>query len=193
VLVERLARERGVSVKIVQDQVRRFRDEYARNHGGAVQSLGNTFVALGVPIQTSVEWREQLIHPEDYLSRDERLRRTLEELATYYALAAVTNNPVKVGVRTLEVLGVSDLVQSVIGLDSTGTSKPNTQPFRHVCAVLDTPPLETISVGDRMDVDIVPAREIGMGAILVDGVEDVYQLPAVLRNRRQEADQLETD
>ena len=37
---------------------------------------------------------------------------------------------------------------------------------------------EIISVGDRYEVDIEPALVLGMGGILVDGVEDVYRLPS---------------
>jgi phosphoglycolate phosphatase/putative hydrolase of the HAD superfamily len=36
-------------------------------------------------------------------------------------------------------------------------------------------------VGDRYDIDIALPLELGMGGILVDGVEDVYRLPALIR------------
>jgi phosphoglycolate phosphatase/putative hydrolase of the HAD superfamily len=35
-------------------------------------------------------------------------------------------------------------------------------------------------VGDRYDVDIAPALELGMGGILVEGVEEVYSLKGFL-------------
>ncbi|GHV96069.1 hypothetical protein AGMMS50293_23890 [Spirochaetia bacterium] len=37
-----------------------------------------------------------------------------------------------------------------------------------------------LSVGDRYDMDLARPRELGMGGILVDGVADVYGLPALL-------------
>ena len=37
-----------------------------------------------------------------------------------------------------------------------------------------------LSVGDRYDIDIALPLELGMGGILVDGVEDVYRLPEIL-------------
>jgi phosphoglycolate phosphatase/putative hydrolase of the HAD superfamily len=40
-------------------------------------------------------------------------------------------------------------------------------------------PETCVSVGDRYDIDIALPLELGMGGILVDGVEDVYTLPEV--------------
>jgi phosphoglycolate phosphatase/putative hydrolase of the HAD superfamily len=41
-------------------------------------------------------------------------------------------------------------------------------------------PESCLSVGDRYDIDIALPLELGMGGILVDGVEDVYRLPELL-------------
>jgi phosphoglycolate phosphatase/putative hydrolase of the HAD superfamily len=40
-------------------------------------------------------------------------------------------------------------------------------------------PRQCVSVGDRYDIDIALPLKLGMGAILVNGVEDVYKLPDV--------------
>jgi phosphoglycolate phosphatase/putative hydrolase of the HAD superfamily len=39
---------------------------------------------------------------------------------------------------------------------------------------------ECISIGDRFDIDLSLALESGMGGILVSGVEEIYELPALL-------------
>ncbi|WP_318662261.1 HAD hydrolase-like protein [Treponema sp.] len=39
---------------------------------------------------------------------------------------------------------------------------------------------ECLSVGDRYDIDLSLALEMGMGAVLVSGVEDVYELPDLI-------------
>ena len=179
VLVERLAQHRGEPVDQTWRSVESWRDRHQASHG-VRQSIGNTFLAFGIPIETSVRWREELIHPELYLDRDERLRETLLNLSVRYALLALTNNPVSVGRRTLEVLGVEDLIPVVVGLDTTLKSKPETAPFLAAAERVGISPAELVSVGDRNDVDIEPARRIGMGAILVDNVRDVYELVHVL-------------
>jgi phosphoglycolate phosphatase/putative hydrolase of the HAD superfamily len=65
-------------------------------------------------------------------------------------------------------------------------SKPHEAPFRKAVELLgigalgsEAPslPLEScVSIGDRYDIDIALPLKLGMGGILVDGVEDVYGL-----------------
>jgi phosphoglycolate phosphatase/putative hydrolase of the HAD superfamily len=180
VLVGRLAQEFQVSIEEAQGRVDAYRKGYAQEHGGHKPSLGNTFLALGISIQVSVEWRNELIQPERFLSNDEKLRGVLQELSRGFSLGVVTNNPVGIARRTLRVLGVEELFSAIIGLDTTLESKPSVLPFQAVCAQLSCEPPRCISIGDRYAVDIVPALELGMGGILVEAVEDVYRLPEVL-------------
>jgi phosphoglycolate phosphatase/putative hydrolase of the HAD superfamily len=95
-------------------------------------------------------------------------------------LALVTNNPRLVGERSLEALGVRSHFKTVVGLDDTFCSKPAPEPFALAARRLALEPRSCVSIGDRIDVDLVPAMDLGMGAILVDGVEDVYRLPDLL-------------
>jgi FMN phosphatase YigB (HAD superfamily) len=185
VLVERLARERSWTMAEALARVAAAEREWTASRGGARTSLGNTFIALGVPIETSVLWREELIRPEDHLSPDPLLRKALESLSASRALACLTNNPGSIGRRTLEALGVADLVPIVVGLETTGRSKPEREPFIAVLEALRLPAYDCVSVGDRMDVDIRPALGLGMGGILVRGVEEVLLLPGFLASREK--------
>src|SRR5512133_2710511 len=101
VQIERLAEFTGQSVAETKAALERVRAEYALDNGGAKTSLANAFALLGIPIETSVAWRIELLKPEDFLSRDERLERTLQALSRRFRLIALTNNPVEVGRRTL--------------------------------------------------------------------------------------------
>ncbi len=186
VLVERLAEERASSVEFAREEVEAWRDEHERRHG-VRQSLGNTFAALGIPMETSIEWRVELIRPDRFLGRDRRLREALDELRARYRIIAVTNNPERVGRATLEALGVDDLFAHVVGLDTTKRSKPDPRPFLHAARVLGCPAKVLVSVGDRYDVDIAPALKIGMGGVLVDGVRDVYSLSERLLEEHPDA------
>ncbi|MBL8965811.1 MAG: HAD family hydrolase [Spirochaetaceae bacterium] len=180
VLVERLARERGESVAALEAEFARRRA--AREAAGLGRtSLGNLFLELGVDIPTSVRWREELIDPAAWLARDPRLDEALAALAARFALALVTNNPRSVGEKSLEALGVRPRFPVVIGLDDTYRSKPDPAPYALAAERLGVAAEACVSVGDRHDVDLAPALALGMGAILVEAVEDVYALPAALR------------
>lgn len=184
-LIERLAAERSEAVADTRRAILRWQEEYTADNDGARQSLGNTFAALGIPIETSVAWREQLIHPERFLDADEYLATALEELSGEYRIVAVTNNPVSVGRATLEALGVSRYFPHVVGLDSTLRSKPDPAGYREAAGRLGCEPAAVVSVGDRYEVDILPALSLGMGGVLVDGVTDVYHLPRALAEERR--------
>jgi len=183
VLVERLAQLKRKSFVEMEAEIAVYRKKWAVENGGLEISLGNTFVAFGVGMDESVRWRNELIHPERHISRDGRLRVTLEKLAMYFTMAVVTNNPVSVAEKTLDALGVRDLFRAIVGLDTCGVSKPHAEPFMKAVTLCcgPTSASETcVSVGDRYDIDIALPLELGMGGILVSGVEDVHALPELL-------------
>lgn len=190
-LIRRLADLRGLSFGEMEDAVAACRREGEAACGGRKLSLGTVFTAFGIPIAESVRWREELYEPGDYLSADPRLRETLLALSgavtadgtagSGVALGVVTNNPVLVAKKTLSVLGVADLFTAIVGLDTCGVSKPHEAPFLKGAELTGAEPANCVSVGDRYDIDIALPLELGMGGILVDGVEDVYRLPALIQ------------
>jgi phosphoglycolate phosphatase/putative hydrolase of the HAD superfamily len=178
--VHRLAGQRGVSFAKMKEEIAAFREKWAKEHNGHQISLGNIFTHFGVGVRESAKWRQELYQPEKYLVRDTLLRSALEELESCFFLTVVTNNPVSIAVRTLSALGVDDLFHNIVGLDTCGVSKPNKEMFLRAAKLCGTAPESCVAVGDRYDIDIALPLELGMGGILVDGVEDVYKLPEIL-------------
>jgi len=183
--IARLAQLQGKSFELMKTEIDEYRKNWADAHNGKNLSLGNAFVAFGISIEENIRWREELCRPENYLVPDLQLRSALEELSSRFALAVVTNNPVSVAVRTLSVLGVNDLLTKIVGLDTCGVSKPDKAHFLTASQMCGVPVNCCISVGDRYDIDIALPLELGMGGILVDGVEDVYKLPKLLAGNKQ--------
>jgi phosphoglycolate phosphatase/putative hydrolase of the HAD superfamily len=182
VLVERLGAELGIGTEAAAAKLAALRAE-REAAGLGKTSLGKLFAALGIDIPTSVRWREECYEPARWLKKDPRLDRALTLLAKDYRLALMTNNPRLVGEKSLEALGVRDHFSIIVGLDDTYSGKPAPEPFLEVARRLGLDPSSCVSIGDRFDVDLAPAMELGMGAILVDGVEDVYELPSLLATR----------
>lgn len=178
--VRHLAHIRGKDEDAVRKEIFDYRKRWAAEHGGKKISLGNTLTAFGIPIEESIRWRETLLAPEKFLQRDPRLAAVLDELAGKYRLICVTNNPVAAARKTLDVLGVSAQLPDIIGLDTCMKSKPAPEMLllaaERTGAALD----ECLSVGDRYDIDLALPLEMGMGAVLVSGAEDVYSLPEIL-------------
>ena len=177
--VRQFAKDRGITADEARHMVADYRKKFAAGHNGSKVSLGNTLLAFGVPIEQSVQWRRDLLEPADFLGRDEQLIETLKILLSKYKLICVTNNPVLPARKTLEAIGVSEFFPEIVGLDTCFKSKPAVEPFQTAVERLgDGIKAENcLAVGDRYDMDIGLPLEMGMGGILVSGVEEVYQIP----------------
>ncbi len=174
--VRQFARDRGITADQARHMVSDYRKKFAAQNNGKKISLGNTLLAFGIPIAQSVEWRKTLMEPADFLKRDEQLIKTLHTLQTKFNLICVTNNPVFTARKTLDAIGISDFFPDIVGLDTCLKSKPALEPFEKACEITGTPPKECIAIGDRYDMDIALPLEMGMGGILVTGVEEVYTI-----------------
>lgn len=181
--VRQFAKERGITADEARKMVADYRKQFAAEHNGSKVSLGNTLLAFGVPISQSVQWRRELLEPSDFLGRDNKLIETLAILQEKYQLICVTNNPVLPARKTLDAIGVSDFFPQIVGLDTCLKSKPAIEPFQTAVEWLSKSSTEEIkaenclAVGDRYDMDIALPLEMGMGGILISGVEEVYQIP----------------
>ena len=180
VQIRRFAKQRKIAEDAARTMINDFRKKWSAAHGGKKISLGNAFTYFGVSIEESIEMRRTLLFPDRFLKKDERLIQTLAELKKNYALICVTNNPVLPARKTLAALGVDALIPDIIGLDTCGQSKPAPAPFLLAAQTTGAQPDECLCIGDRYDMDIALPLELGMGGILVTGVADVYQLPALL-------------
>jgi phosphoglycolate phosphatase/putative hydrolase of the HAD superfamily len=179
-LVERLAGRKGKDPALMGEEISRFQEAWIREHPGRRISLSLILEGFGVSMAENVRWREELYRPEAYLEADARLRETLLVLAESYKLAVLTNNPVSIAARTLRRLGVEDLFPVPVGLDTCMVSKPHEIPFRKAAEESGVDISRCVSIGDRYEIDIALPLEMGMGGVLVEGVEDVYRLPRAL-------------
>ena len=180
--VRQFAKERGISADEARRMVAEYRKQFAAEHNGSKVSLGNTLLSFGVPIEQSVQWRRELLEPADFLRRDEKLIDELKILQKKYQLICVTNNPVLPARKTLDALGISEFFPEIVGLDTCFKSKPALEPFETAVEILSKSSESgikaenCIAIGDRYDMDIALPLKVGMGGILVNGVEEVYQI-----------------
>jgi phosphoglycolate phosphatase/putative hydrolase of the HAD superfamily len=179
-LVGRLSEGLGLSFEEGTERIEAYRRNFAASNGGRYPSLGNTSAAFGFPVPVSVSWREELIQPEEYLSRDAELGSVLALLSVGRPLAALTNNPASIALRTLRCLGVEGFFAGCIGLDDTMRSKPDPAPFHAAADLLDLPFTQLLFVGDRFEVDLEYPLSRGAGGVLVSSMEDIYRLPEIL-------------
>src|SRR5215470_15895680 len=70
--------------------------------------------------------------------------------------------------RALEIAGLAPLLDFVIDSSVVGISKPDPRIFALGLQASGTAPAETVYVGDSYFVDVVGARQAGLGAVLFD-------------------------
>jgi putative hydrolase of the HAD superfamily len=80
-------------------------------------------------------------------------------------LGIVANQPAGMAER-LRREGIADLFEHVGLAGLTGLRKPEARAFTAACEALAVTPAGAIMVGDRIDIDVAPAKALGMAAIL---------------------------
>ncbi len=157
-----------------------FRKKWSREHNGKKISLGNAFTHFGVSIEQSIEWRNSLLHPENFLKKNKELTIALEYLKSKYKLLALTNNPVSAAKKNLAAIGIENQITDIIGLDTCCKSKPAKEMLEKAGKMENCTYDQMLSVGDRYDIDLALPLEMGMGGVLVNGAEDVINLSKML-------------
>lgn len=174
------AKLKNTTPEQIRKMIEDFRTKYSEQHNGKKISLGNTLTHFGISIEESIKWRETLLEPKLFLTRDEKLISVLSKLKERFNMICVTNNPVLPALKTLQAIGIENLIPQIIGLDTCHKSKPDSEILTLAAKKTNAKLEECLSVGDRFDIDLRLALELGMGGILVDGVEDIYTFDTLL-------------
>jgi len=93
------------------------------------------------------------------------IRELLSELAERIPMGIVANQGRGLEER-LERIGIRHCFQTVNGSDDVHLWKPDSRLFERALNSLGVRPENTVMIGDRQDNDIVPAKMMGMRAVL---------------------------
>lgn len=104
-----------------------------------------------------------------HLLNDQQLQETLARLGKDYELAIITNSSIENTHEKLGMLGLSaGLFSAIVGIDDQGIiTKPHPQMFTVLLQTLEKDGKSIMIVGDRIGVDLVPAKKFGMQTVLV--------------------------
>ena len=182
-IVKRLAEIRSQSFDKMKEEIKSSTEAWKLSHNGKNPTFSKILNNYGVGIEEIALWRNELLEPERFIEKDLRLNETLKRLSESFYLGLVTNNTVLVALKTLTALGVEEYFPVIIGLDTCMVAKPHEKPYLKFLELSSKPRETCVSIGDRFEVDLEIPVNMGMGAILVNGVEDVYELPDVLLRR----------
>jgi len=96
------------------------------------------------------------------------VRNVLDRLQEDVEMGILTNGGGQLQRRKLKGANVSGYFGPVICSNEVGRPKPNPTIFRHACEQAERDPEQIVYVGDRPDLDVKPARSLGMTGVWLD-------------------------
>ncbi len=121
-----------------------------------------------------VEIRKTRWQPELFLEPQPELAKKIGGLTVGYKIAFASSSPKEVVLKILEIVGLKGL-NGKIPVFGGGDCPPKPLPnvYCQAAKTLGVKPENCLSIGDRIDFDAYPAMEIGMGAVVVQDVNDL--------------------
>lgn len=161
----------GAFIKILQEhknlsheEAAKLLEETKKIHKGNTKSLS----ALGCGDRVSLIRRiESLVNKASFLKIDQKLQSVFQELHSFqHVLLSDTTH--KTIVAELEALGLSHTIFNfIIGVDDMGTTKPDLSFFKSALNQTKLPAKDHLMIGDRVEIDLLPAKQLSMKTCLV--------------------------
>ena len=179
-----LAKADNIPIDQAQDLIEERRVELKAKSGFPVPYT-LTLKSFNIPIKVWHKENIAFFDPRDFLHKDEKLKASLVKLKRNHRLAVMTNNNRIQTERVIEALELDGLFDRVFTFNSFEILKPELEFFKKAAAELDIEPKACLYVGDRYDVDLQPAQEIGMQIFKVEGPEDIYDMASRVFGKEQ--------
>ncbi len=110
-------------------------------------------------------------------------KETLEVLKTRgYKLGIIANQNAGLS-RRLESFGILQYFDVVAASAEIGASKPDRSIFEAALRMAGCSPVEAVMVGDRLDNDVFPAKDLGMKTVWIRGGLAAYQDTSLARGK----------
>jgi len=174
-----LAKSDNIPIDQAQDLIEERRAELKAKSGFPVPYT-LTLKSFNIPIKVWHKENIAFFDPRDFLHKDEKLKASLVKLKKNHRLAVMTNNNRIQTERVIEALELDGLFDRVFTFNSFEILKPELEFFKKTAAELGIEPKTCLYVGDRYDVDLQPAQEIGMQIFKVEGPEDIYNMTSIM-------------
>jgi len=117
----------------------------------------------------------------DFLRPYPYVLETLEMLKNRgMKLGIITDAKRKKAMQRIKAMNITDFFDIIITFEDTGEKKPSKKPFRLAMKKLNLKPVEILFVGDSMERDIQPAKNLGMKTLRVKRNEDFRKIKELI-------------
>lgn len=166
-----IAEHKGIPIVDAQFLLQESRRNPTNNEA---YSISQTLSNMGIPQYIIASKQLKLIRPEGLIATDRELVELLHSLRASIKIAVFTNTHKEIAIRILHCLGlaIADFDLIYAGTD-LANPKPDSVELNKCLYKLKALPESSIMIGDRWDVDIQPAIDIGMQYLLVQNVNEL--------------------
>jgi putative hydrolase of the HAD superfamily len=143
---------------------------------GREATMSAACAELGCDIRALHRYLAEVIVPEPFLQRDERVVAMLERLALKHALYIYTNNNRSLAGRIMAAIGVDRPMRRLFTIEDLWRSKPDRIALEAIFAMIGALPQDCLFVGDRYDVDLRLPEEMGSRIYMTKTVDELLGL-----------------
>ncbi len=159
-IVELLAEKLSCSPEEVRVKLRALRKETA--------SISWCLIKLGINLKKFYEELAKRVNPSKYIRETKDVKVLLRKLKEAgFRLAVHTNSGRALALKVLEALGIDPLTFDVMVTSDDTEPKPSRDGYLKVLELADVTAEEAVYVGDRYDVDLKTAKELGIKTVIV--------------------------
>jgi len=144
--------------------------EFERLHSADTPSATEAVAQLShISVAQAAGEMEEYFDRRKFVKRDEKLIQLFRKLKKFRHVT-LANGVKQKHIETLRVLGVApETFELMVTSEIVGVTKPHDNGFRYILAHTKMPPAQHLMIGDRVAVDLVPAKALGMKTCLVWG------------------------
>lgn len=173
-----LERVLASELKITVEEAKKIADDYRQKYNGHGE---RSFITLGLGMDV---WFDGILslNPQEYLCPLETsvdLIKTLKKEG--FVIGAITDGPRIQASRILEAIQLGDdQFDFIIGWER-GKEFPkygSTKIYKEICKKYSVNPNEVVMIGDSLETDIFPAKEVGLNVIYVGNSRE-YQCKSI--------------
>lgn len=163
--IEKIANHFKISKKEAEEKLANMEKKY--------KSVTKGFQKLGFGTLLSiVRATERVTDRRKYIEKDSAVVKLMINLSKKYRLFLLRNGTIKASLQVLEALGFEKKQEEVFervfsSVEDFGSMKPDLESFIGVLTYTKLKPEEHLMVGDRISVDLTPAKKMGMKTALV--------------------------
>lgn len=133
------------------------------------------YLAIKLGVKDEYTTGTNQVDPEPYISYREELEHLTKALSGIFCLCILTHSTRVNTSRILKIMKINKYFDVIVGAEDIQNPKPHIEPFTRVVKLVDIPIESFAMVGDRAEIDLAPAKSLGMKTILIgEGVQSGY-------------------